>query len=659
MFNKLNLRAKLMIFFLAVGIIPAFIITIAGLNKIENTLNLVSFNNIESIRKMKQAELEEYFISKIDNIQFASKDISFLSSSTAVINAFKLSGNKPSPEWKNAVRQYENLYMDFKNAYGFDGIIIADRDGYVVYSSSQSVPAGTNLSSPEFGGTKILGAFKNGITGLSLQDYQLLAKDTDPVLFISAPFMQGKQSYGVIIGLLSSSAINGIIQEADIFRGSADSTGHRKFNAYIGEIYLIGSDKLMRSDSLMDPENHTVKASISGTVDKNGVSTEVANDAIKYNRTSTKATKNYLGDDVISSYSPTNIPYLKWAIIADTDKRVAFTYLDSMKTSVIIIFLISIALIVAISLFIAGSISLPIQRVIKSIRESSDNLSHAAEKFEKTSQVLDSSTAQQAASLEQTSASLENVSEIVIKNADNTKQANQMTEHTSMVTFTGLNNMEKAINSIRNIKTASDETADIINKIEEIAFQTNLLSVNASIEASRAGEAGRGFAAVAEEIRRLAEKSSEAAKTTSKRILEVQKNVESGVSVSDEIKKNLDEIGRSFTSLSSLISLVAGASEQQAGEIEQIHASMEEMERVTENISSNANDTLSESSHLLTQSNHLKETVKTLAKVVGGGLPDLPSENAKNGANINFPRGIFAAAAGIIKKIFHAKDGAK
>src|SRR5208337_1002447 len=106
------------------------------------------------------------------------------------------------------------------------------------------------------------------------------------------------------IGLLSSSAINGIIQEADIFRASADNTGHRKFNAYIGEIYLIGPDKLMRSDSLLDPENHSVKASFSGTVDKNGVNTEVASDTVKYNRTSTKATKNYLGDDVISSYSP-------------------------------------------------------------------------------------------------------------------------------------------------------------------------------------------------------------------------------------------------------------------------------------------------------------------------------------------------------------------
>ena len=666
MLRKLNLNTKLMIFFLAVGIIPASIITFDSLNKTEYTLNLLSFNNIDSIRQIKQTQLQKYFIEKTYSVEFTAKNPSFVDSASQMISAYRSPGNTLSAEWKNSVKQFEYLYTDFRNTFEFDDVILIGKDGFVAYSTSKSVPAGTNMNSAAFKDTKINAAFKNGLKGLNMQDYQLLDRERQPMLFISAPLTSGKQALGVLLGLLSSTSINGVIQESDIFRDSTNSTGHTDDNAYIGEIYLLGPDKLMRSNSYIDPEKRSVKTSLTGSVEKNGVNTEVSRDVVDYNRSSVKLTKNYLGSSVISSYSPLTIPFLKWAIIAETNKKSAFTYLDSMRSSIILILLVSIVLISVISLLIAGSISSPILKVIKDIQESSDRLSKSAENFEKTSQSLDSGAAQQAASLEQNSASLQNVSAMIATNADNTARANTMTEQTHKITSSGINNMEKAINSIHYIKKASDETAEIINNIEEISFQTNLLSVNASIEASRAGEAGRGFAAVAEEIRRLAEKSSEAAKMTSKRILDVQKNVTNGVAISDEVVKNLDEIGKSFSSLSSVISMVASASEEQANEVEEIHVSVEQMQQVVNSIAVNTNENLSESSGLLAQSKHLREMVKTLSTVVGekvsGSSPDQARQGAIPGMDIlsaHKTAGLFEKTSAIFKKVFKSKGGNK
>jgi methyl-accepting chemotaxis protein len=666
MFKKLNLNTRLMIFFLAVGIIPAFIITLDSLDKMESTLNLLSFNNIDSIRKIKQAQVQNYFLLKIHDVQFASQDPAFMDAAEGIIAAFKLAGNTLSPDWKAAITHQSPLFLKFRNTYSFDDLAIADRDGFVVYSSANTLPAGVNLYSAAYKGTRAAASYKNGLAALDMQDYGIFSTSADPVVMISSPLGQGKQAQGVLIAMLTSSNINSAIEESEIFRDSTNSNGHTDRDAYIGEIYLIGPDKLMRSDSFIDPDKRSVKASLRGTPEKNGVVTEVSHEVVDYSQSSVKLTKNYLGSSVISSYSPLTVPFLKWAIIAETDKKSAFTYLDAMKSSVIIILLISIVGIIIISLLIASSISAPILRVIKSIWESSDKLSRSAENFEKTSQNLDSSAAEQAASLEQTSASLENVSDMINKNAENTTRASDMTEQTHSITSSGIANMEKAINSIHYIKKASDETAEIISNIEDISFQTNLLAVNASIEASRAGEAGRGFAAVAEEIRRLAERSSEAARSTSKRILDVQNNVTHGVAISDDVRKNLDEIGRSFLSLSSLIKMVAGASDQQAKEVEQIHTSVEQMEQVVNSIAASTNDNLSESSGLLAQSKHLREMVKTLATVVGEKVADvITSERGSTASPLagevlaEKTRSLAGMAGDAFNKIKNFKGGSK
>jgi methyl-accepting chemotaxis protein len=639
--TRLNLKTKLLLFFLIVGIFPAFIITLSATNNMEKILTMSSFSNIDSIRKIKQAQIEKFFSVETRSIIFASHNPSF----AAAFDELEVAFQAPYAPGTTAVKKYSRFFSEFRNSNDYSDVLLVNPSGAVIYSAANTVKPGVKLTSKALQMTNIGRAFMEGLKGFNMQDYQQLDKLYDPVLFLAVPVTGDGPVRGVMICTISAETINSNIQESDIFRESVRSNGHTDIDAYTGEIYLIGPDKLMRSNSFIDPDKHSVKASfLDGESQKGVVNTESAHEAIDYNRTSTKLVRNYNGTWVISSYSPLSIPFLRWAIIADLDKNTAFSPLYTMRSYIEWILIFSIFIIIMLALVIAGSITTPIQRVINSIIEAAGNLSVAAEKSEKNSQLLDASTSEQAASLEQTSASLELVSSMISRNAENTSLAKNMTDGTHKKTTGGIENMEKAINSIHSIKKSSDETADIISTIDDIAFQTNILAVNASIEASRAGEAGRGFAAVAEEIRRLAEKSSVAAKNTSKLISGVQNDVSSGVGISVSVRENLDDIENSFSTLSSLISGVADASAEQSREIEQIYASVEEMEKVINKMTGNTNETLAESSSLFQQSKRLNDMVSTLTGVVG-----------KHGEKSGMLKNLVSFFAGIGPKIFSIK----
>ena len=178
--------------------------------------------------------------------------------------------------------------------------------------------------------------------------------------------------------------------------------------------------------------------------------------------------------------------------------------------------------------------------------------------------------------------------------------------------------MEGMSSAIGKIKTSADETAKIISTIDEIAFQTNLLAINAAVEAARAGEAGKGFAVVADEVRNLAQRSAEAAKTTSEMISASQKNAEEGVKVSEEVGENLRQIQDSVTKVSSLGNEVAAASREQAQGIDQVNSAVTQMDKVTQQSASNSEQLAASAEELNAQSTQLNDLVSELNGLVQG-----------------------------------------
>ena len=270
-----------------------------------------------------------------------------------------------------------------------------------------------------------------------------------------------------------------------------------------------------------------------------------------------------------------------------------------------------------LSYTIVRAITKALTQVIQSLADGATQVSSASNQVADSSQSMAAGASQQASSLEETSASIEEMSSMTRQNADNASQANNMAEEAGKAATKGRDAMGRMSEAIIRIKSSSDETAKIIKTIDEIAFQTNLLALNAAVEAARAGDAGKGFAVVAEEVRNLAQRSAQAAKTTSALIAESQQNSENGVSVSNEVAAILNQIVEGVQRVTQLVAEVSAASSEQAQGIDQINIAISEIDKVTQSNAANSEEAASASEELSAQARELDDMVITLATLVG------------------------------------------
>ncbi len=290
-----------------------------------------------------------------------------------------------------------------------------------------------------------------------------------------------------------------------------------------------------------------------------------------------------------------------------------------MASTVMIIGL-SVGTVVGILLafFITRSITGPLRRVIDGLNAGAEQTASAAGQVSQSSQQMAEGASEQASSLEETSSSLEELTSMTKQNADNANQAKSLAGNANTSAQKGAEAMTKMSTAIADIKKSADETAKIVKTIDEIAFQTNLLALNAAVEAARAGDAGKGFAVVAEEVRNLAQRSAEAAKNTALMIEGSVKNAENGVQISQEVANALAEIAEVAGKVTSLVTEVAAASNEQTQGLNQINTAVAQMDQVTQANAANAEESASASEELNAQAAEMKRMVQDLVAMVGG-----------------------------------------
>lgn len=227
-----------------------------------------------------------------------------------------------------------------------------------------------------------------------------------------------------------------------------------------------------------------------------------------------------------------------------------------------------------------------ISEVISQVGESARSLSSASSQLAKSTDIMASGAHEQAASLEETSASLEQITATVRQNSDNARQASQFALSSHDAAEKGGIVVHDVISAMDEINEASSKIAAIIRVIDEIAFQTNLLAVNASVEAARAREHGKGFAVVATEIRTLAQRSGIAAKEIKTLIADSRRKVEKGSHLVNRSGQTLTEIVSSVKRVTDIVSEIAAASREQSTGIEQVNSAMLQMDSVMQSNSS-------------------------------------------------------------------------
>ena len=261
-------------------------------------------------------------------------------------------------------------------------------------------------------------------------------------------------------------------------------------------------------------------------------------------------------------------------------------------------------------------IQISIEKISQSLNEtlheivlSADEVSASSENVSSGAQTLSDGATEQASAINQLAASIEDLSQDVSENAKDAQTANNFVFEVNRHIGESNKEMEHLIHAMTEISHSSSEIEKIVKTIEDIAAQTNLLSLNASIEASRAGMAGKGFAVVANEIRELAAKSAQAVNQTANLIASSQRAVENGMGIADNTAKSLMTVVKGSEEILSSMEKISNASQNQKGVLEQITTNVDLISSVVQSNSCFAQNSAETSAELSDQSKRLHELV--------------------------------------------------
>ena len=278
-----------------------------------------------------------------------------------------------------------------------------------------------------------------------------------------------------------------------------------------------------------------------------------------------------------------------------------------------------IALVIA--LVVVRSVVAAIQSLRKQsqeLREGTEHVVAAASQVATSAQGLSQQSTHQAASLQETSASMEQMASMTRKNAENAVQASELATEVAQQVQNSNATLDEMVASMTAIRESSNKVAKIIKAIDEIAFQTNILALNAAVEAARAGEAGMGFAVVAGEVRSLAQRSAQAAKDTAILLEESIMRSQEGTGRVEHVAQSISSITDNVLRVRGMVEEVRQASAQQSQGIDQVTQALAQMESVTQSTAATAEESAAASEELNAQAETSMAAVRRLEDIVGG-----------------------------------------
>ncbi|MEZ4527517.1 MAG: methyl-accepting chemotaxis protein [Desulfobacterales bacterium] len=272
---------------------------------------------------------------------------------------------------------------------------------------------------------------------------------------------------------------------------------------------------------------------------------------------------------------------------------------------------------VILSLFMAFNTGRSLKQIIRGLTEAFHKLDHTSTVLLSAGNDLASGSSQQAAAIEETSSSLEEMSAMIRQNAENAGRANILRKDGFTVIENAKNVISELTRSMNDISTSGEETRKIVKTIDEIAFQTNLLALNAAVEAARAGETGAGFAVVASEVRNLAGKAAEAAKSTSDLIEVMLAKVNEGVGYVNQASDAFSHVSGTSGQVGTIVAEIAAASSEQSEGIVQITKAVADMDQIVQKNAAGAEESASVSEEMAGQAALLRDYIARMLQLTG------------------------------------------
>lgn len=635
-----GLKSKLIIYFLIISIIPAAIIAGLSYNSSKKALQQEAFDQLTTIRDAKKKDIEDYLKSGLSRISYMAQEPTVKDA----MFEFTQVPDIQSAAYNNVYQKYHSTFLNFVNKLEQGDILLVDtKTGNVLYSTLKEADYGTNLLTGPYKNTNLAKAFVDAKNSedknfSTITDYEFYSPSNNkPIACIASPIYKGDDKVGVLIFKLGANKIDEIVSNNN--KWETLNIGNS------GEVVLIGSDYKSRSNTrFLAKEKDEKIISAKSTILLKEIRT-VGTEAVMTGKTGVDTYIDYHGNESIASYTPLNIDGLKWAILVKIDQAEAYQPANKLKNLMILILLIAVVAIIITSVFIASSIANPMIKMAKVASQiSAGDLTVELPKEKRSDEIgvlvntisnmlnglreqtkeiingvniLASSVSQITVSLTQvatgaeetsssvteTTATVEEVKQTVYLSSEKTKNVSNTAKQSLEIsklgskategTLEGMNiinsQMQAIAESIIALSEQSQNISELIESVDEISEQSNILAVNASIEAAKAGDQGKGFSIVAQEIRNLAEQSKQSTKQVRNILKDIQKAANTAVMTTEKGIKLVDmgtlqavEAGDAIHKLMENITIAAQAaiqieasSQQQLVGMDQVAIAME------------------------------------------------------------------------------------
>ena len=596
------LRTKLIIAFLLVGTIPFAIISLFSIYKSNQALDEQVFRQLEMAREMKKVQIQKVYSERLDEVRLIA-ELENVKKFFLEFENIGLEQGFDADDYQDALADYDPILTVYGRS--FKDLFLISPKGVIVYSTKRNADLGGDLNSDQQSGSGLAKAFRRAVEEktTAFADVERYAPmQGELVTFIASPLLgENGEVIGALAVLQPLSDIAAIMEE----RAGMGNTG---------ETYLVGPDLTMRSSSFLDPQRHSLKASLTRP-EAGKVDTLASREALA-GVTGSRETVNYLGQKVFSTYTPVKVGDTTWALIAEINASEALVSINAIKLFVCGLGVACLGLIVVASLFVSNSISRPVQIVIDGLLLGAEQITMAAGQISEASVALSDGAEQEVASVDLAMNSIQNMATMSKQNSENATEVNQVVGETSQVVEQANKFMENLTQSMQQISASSDEIAKIIKTIDEIAFQTNLLALNAAVEAARAGEAGAGFAVVADEVRNLAMRSASAAKDTATLIEDAVKKIKDGSGIVSQTHSAFEQVAVGAQRVAGLVGAISDDTHEQSRRIEQSHVAVTDIDGQTKNNAAQAEELASVFQELNAQTEQMKGAVKELSAIV-------------------------------------------